>query len=155
MKNNDTWMRSKVNIQSHLNKSVTDSDRFFSSFVYACMCERANVFLNKSNKTISFKRRSRECARQCLCTNNSPPRALYKQTHVNNVINRHLIFVKCLLGFWVKRTKIINKGNKTNRPTIQSIEIFVVVFLKRTHISLFQMFLCESFSSFMSLANCK
>lgn len=88
-------MRSKVNIQSRLNKSVTDSDRFLYVRTSERTSERTSVFFesNKKNRT----RRFHLNAARHTAFEHSPP--LYKQTHVNNVINRHLIFVKCLLEF--------------------------------------------------------
>lgn len=138
MKNNDTWMRSKVNIQSHLNKSVTHSDGFHLG-VCVFASEQANVFLNNNrirrSRLNAVVRRSANVYEHWTI---SP--ALCKQTHVNNVINRHLIFVKCLLGFEWKE-QITNRGNKTNRPTDQTIEIFLLLF-SNENISLFQMFFC-------------
>lgn len=71
--------------------------------------------------------------------NISPP--LCKQTHVNNVINRHLIFVKCLFEFWVKRTNRKEEEEEERRP-INPFKCFVIL---KENISSFQMSLCFFF----------
>lgn len=99
-------------------------------FTWVCVSERANVFLNNNrirrSRLNAVVRRSANVYEHWTI---SP--ALCKQTHVNNVINRHLIFVKCLLGF-ERKEQITNRGNKTDRPS-DRLKFFCCCFQTRTY----------------------